>query len=92
MTRSGGAVAIDARIAGRSHRLERRNGVAEYRSDTLRATLDATTWTLVDARAEGTPAEGDALDLAACALLIALLHAEPALPPVTPSAAEVVGI
>ena len=92
MTRSGGAVAIDARIAGRAHRLERRDGVAEYCSEALRATLDAATWKLVDARAEGTPAEGDLLDLSTCALLIALLHAEPALPPISSSLADAVGI
>jgi putative selenate reductase len=92
MTRTGGAVAIDARVAGRAHRLERRDGVAEYRSDALRATLDTTTWTLIDARVEGTPAEGDVLDLSTCAFLITLLHAEPALPPLTRSLVDGVGI
>ncbi len=90
MSRVGGTVAIEARIAGRPHRLERRDGVAEYRSDTLRATLDPASWTLLDARVEGAPAEGTALDLGTCALLIALLHAEPALPPLTSS--DAVGI
>ena len=92
MTRSGETVAIDARIGGRAHRLERRDGVAEYRSDLLRATLDADTWKVVDARAERNAAEGDVLDLGTCALLIALLHAEPALPPLSNTQADAVGI
>jgi putative selenate reductase len=92
MTRSGETVAIDARIDGRAHRLERRGGIAEYCSDALHATLDAATWKLVDARTEGTPAEGDVLDLGTCALLIALLHAELALPPLSNALADAVGI
>ncbi len=40
----------------------------------------------------GTPAEGDVLDLGTCALLIALLHAEPALPPLSNVQADAVGI
>lgn len=92
MTRSGAAVAIDARIGGRAHRLEVNDGVAEYRSDALRATLDAGTWKVVDARAEGKPAEGEFLGLGTCALLIALLHAEPALPPLSNVPADAIGV
>lgn len=81
MTRAGDGVAIDARIAGRTHRLERHGPLAEYRSDALRVVLETGAWHVVDVRLLGTPAEGEALDLSACARLVALLAAEPALPP-----------
>ena len=42
--------------------------------------LDTASWKVVAADAGGA-AEGEALDLSTCALLIALLNAEPALPP-----------
>ena len=48
----------------------------------LHATLDPVPWTSRRPR-RWAPAEGDVLDLGACALLIALLHAEPALPPLS---------
>lgn len=92
MARSGETVAIEARIAGRTHRLERHPSLAEYRSDVLRLVLEPGQWRVLDVRLEGAPAEGDVLDLGACALLIALLHAEPALPPLPNALAEVVGI
>lgn len=92
MTRAGDAVAIEARIAGRTHRLERKGSVAEYVSDALRATLDAATWKVTEARAGAAAAEGDRLDLGTCALLIALLHAEPALPPLPNAFAGAAGI
>ena len=81
MSRSNGTVVIEARIAGRAHRLERGAGALVYRSDLLEATLESGSWKLVGARVETSAAEGDVLDLSACALLIALLHAEPVLPP-----------
>ncbi len=81
MTREGGTTAIDARVGGRRHRLERRGDAAEYVSESLRATFDASRWTLAEACLEGAPEEGTSLDLSTCALLIALLHAAPALPP-----------
>ncbi len=92
MTRSGGAVVLEARIAGRTHRLERHASLAEYRSDALRVVLEPGGWHVLDVRLEGEPAEGEALDLGACALLIALLHAEPALPSLPNTLAEAVGI
>jgi putative selenate reductase len=81
MTRSNGTVVLEARIAGRRHRLERGADVAEYGSDSLRAVLDPASWTLLEARIEGHAPDGEVLDLSVCSLLIALLHAEPALPP-----------
>ncbi|MBP7674824.1 MAG: putative selenate reductase subunit YgfK [Thermoanaerobaculia bacterium] len=92
MTRSGETVAIEARVAGRAHRLERHPSLAEYRSDALRVVLEPGQWRVLDVRLEGAPAEGEVLDLGACALLIALLHAEPALPPLPNAPADVVGI
>ena len=92
MTRSAGTVAVDARIGGRTHRLERHASLAEYRSGSLRVVLEPVDWHLLDVSLEGTPAEGETLDLGTCALLIALLHAEPALPPLSTIQADVVGI
>jgi putative selenate reductase len=81
MTRENGSVVIEAKIAGHSHRLERGPAIATYRSGVLSATLDPTSWKLVATKVEGAPVEGEAVDLGTCAHLIALLHAEPALPP-----------
>ncbi|MBK8595364.1 MAG: putative selenate reductase subunit YgfK [Holophagales bacterium] len=92
MTRTDGVVAIDARVAGRSHRLEVGGAVARYRSDLLFATLDAATWKVVEARAGEGAVEGDSLDLDTCALLIALLHAEPVLPPISNLQAGAAGL
>jgi putative selenate reductase len=81
MTRGNGALAIEARVAGRPHRLERAGDIATYASESLRATFDASHWSLADVRVEGSPREGETLDLSTCALLITLLNAAPALPP-----------
>ena len=80
MTGGGGSVTIEAKVAGRAHRLECRNGGAEYRTGPFRVALDPSRWTVVSAAAEGA-AEGEALDLSTCALLIALLSAQSVLPP-----------
>jgi putative selenate reductase len=85
MTRVEGGVAIDARIGGRAHRLERHDGLAEYRSEALRVVLETGSWRVVDVRVVGSPAEGEVLDLSACARLVALLAAEPVLPPLQAS-------
>lgn len=85
MTRLPGGVALDARIGGRTHRLERHDGLAEYRTEALRVVLETGSWRVVDVRLEGSPAEGEALDLSACARLVALLAAEPVLPPLPAS-------
>jgi len=81
MTRDGDALVLDARISGRAHRLEHHGALAEYRSDSLRVVLEPAGWHVLDVRLEPGAVEGDRLDLAACALLVALLPAESALPP-----------
>jgi len=81
MTRDGDTLVLDARIAGRAHRLEHHGALAEYRSDSLRVVLEPAGWHVLDVRLEPGAVEGDRLDLAACALLVALLPAESALPP-----------
>ena len=80
MQRSDGALAIEARLGGATHRLERRAGVAEYRSEKLVARFEPASWTLLGVEPVGTLTEGEVLDLSTCATLIALLAAEPALP------------
>ena len=81
LERRGGAVILTARLDGREHRLERRGDAAEYRSDEVVATRSAEPWSLREARSAGTLADGQRVDLSTCAALIALLAAEPALPP-----------
>jgi putative selenate reductase len=81
MTRSGRTVVLEARISGRGHRLERGPAAATYRSDSLEVALDPGSWRVLDARVVGTPPDGFVLDLSSCALLVALLGAETALPP-----------
>ena len=78
--RTDGATAIEARLAGHLHRLERRNDVVVYRTDKLVARLEPRTWKLIACELAGTLADGEAIDLSPCATLIALLDAEPALP------------
>jgi putative selenate reductase len=80
LERTAGAIAIQARLSGRGHRLERRDGVAEYRSEKLVARFDPESWSVVGYEQVGTLAEGEEIDLSPCATLIALLQAAPALP------------
>ncbi|MHB8797610.1 MAG: putative selenate reductase subunit YgfK [Thermoanaerobaculia bacterium] len=81
MTRDGDALVLDARIAGLTHRLEHHGALAEYRSESLRVVLEPSGWHVLDVRLEPGATEGDRLDLGTCALLVALLPAETALPP-----------
>jgi len=80
LERQGGAVVLEARLGGRLHRLERRGGEAEYRSERVRARLATEGWALLGFEALGPLEEGEVQDLSVCAALIALLQAEPALP------------
>lgn len=85
MSRAGDGVAVDARIGGRLHRLEHLGALAEYRSESLRVVLEPEGWHVLDVSLVGSPADGERLDLDVCARLIALLHAEPVLPPLEPA-------
>ena len=80
MRATGGGLAIEAKLGGRTHRLERRADVAEYQSERVVARFDPGSWALLGAEPVGTLTEGEALDLSPCAMLIALLAARPALP------------
>ncbi len=80
MERAGGVIAIEAKLSGRTHRLERRGEVAEYRSEKVVARFEPRTWKLLGCEPVGALVEGETLDLSPCATLIALLDAEPALP------------
>jgi hypothetical protein len=81
MQRTDGGLSIEAKIGGQTHRLERRAEVAEYRSERLVARFDPASWTLLGVEPTRTLTEGEAIDLSPCATLIALLAAEPAMPP-----------
>jgi ferredoxin len=78
--RSAGATAIEARLAGRLHRLERGEAVAVYRCDKIVARLEPGTWRLIACEPATSLVEGETFDLSACATLIALLDAKPVLP------------
>ncbi len=78
--RAEGAVAVLARISGERHRLERRAGVAEYRSEKLVARFDPASWSLLGCEPLRELRDGEELDLTPCATLIALLQAAPAIP------------
>jgi len=80
LTRTGDGVVLAARVGGKSHRLEYRDGRAEYHSDQVRAYLSAHPWAIRGHEPTGPLAEGERVDLATCAALVALLAAEPALP------------
>lgn len=89
MERRDGELVVEARIGGRTHRLERRGDVAEYRSDRVAVRFRPDTWDVIGhaavATGVGSPAEGEVLDLSVCGLLIGLLNAEPVLPPLAPA-------
>jgi putative selenate reductase len=87
LERQDGTVIVSARLGGRLHRLERRDGTAEYRSEQVRVRLSADPWAVLGWEPLGTLAEGERVDLSACATLVALLGAEPALPPAPPPGA-----
>jgi putative selenate reductase len=80
LVRSAEATVVEARLGGRLHSLERRDGTAVYRSETLVARLEPRTWAWLSSEPTGALADGEPIDLAPCATLIALLDAEPVLP------------
>ncbi len=85
LERQDGAVVLSARLGGKVHRLERRGGTAEYRSEQVRVRLAAEPWAVLGFEPAGALAEGERVDLTPCATLVALLGAEPALPPAPPA-------
>jgi putative selenate reductase len=84
LERRDGVLVLRARVGGKSHRLERRGGAAEYRSDQVTARFSAEPWELLDCEPAGLLEEGERIDLSTCAALITLLEAEPALPAAAP--------
>ena len=80
LLRRPAGLAIEARLAGRTHHLELRGEEALYSSDQLTARLRPGIWTLLCWEALAVLPEGAPIDLTPCATLIALLSAESALP------------
>ena len=80
LTRGPGGLVIEARLAGRNHRLEIQGGQAEYRSSEVLARLTSGTWRVDSVEALSHLPEGTLVDLGPCATLIALLNVETALP------------
>jgi len=77
--RRGEDLVLEAKLDGQAHRLELKGDTAEYRSELLRARFEAGTWCFLGAEILG-GVEGQVLDLAPCATMIALLGAREAFP------------
>ena len=77
MERQGEAMILEARLGGSRYRLERRSEVTEFASATARVRLATGSWQMLGSELRGDLPEGQPLDSAPCATLIALLGAEP---------------
>ncbi|HCF58428.1 MAG TPA: putative selenate reductase subunit YgfK [Myxococcales bacterium] len=78
MVREGDELRLEATLDGARHSLVRNGATAEYRGPKAVVTLKPESWEIVETAAAGELTEGEAVDLTACATLIALLAAEPA--------------
>jgi putative selenate reductase len=85
LQRGPAGVAIEARLQGKPYRLDVKGEVAEFRSEQVQVRLQAGTWSLVDWKARAVLPEGTAVNLDACATLVALLNAEAVLPALAPA-------
>ncbi len=81
LVRKSAGLAIEARLGGKTFSLDIMGELAQYRSEQVSARFRTGTWALVDWEAPAVLPEGTQVDLAPCATLAALLHAESVLPP-----------
>ena len=81
LLRNPAGLSLEARLGGRTHRLDVLGDQVLYTSEEVTAHLQVGTWTLLDWKARTELPEGTRVDLAPCATLLALLSAESALPP-----------
>jgi hypothetical protein len=72
LKRRDGATVVEARIGGQAHRLAMAGGEAVYRGPRVRVYWRVEDWTISSAEPVGEMAEGERIDLGACAALIAL--------------------
>ncbi|MCC7542710.1 MAG: FAD-dependent oxidoreductase, partial [Deltaproteobacteria bacterium] len=82
-THDADVLTLDARIAGKRHRIERHGPVALYRNDQIEARFDTASWAFLGAEPTGAPPANEPIDLSTCATLLALLDTATALPPPT---------
>jgi len=75
-----GGLLVQARLGGAEHSLRVADGVAEYRTEAIRARFQAPGWELLGFEAQGALAEGAQVDLAPCATLLGLLFAQAEVP------------
>jgi putative selenate reductase len=80
LLRGPAGLAIEARLGGKTHRLEVNGDLAQYESDQITVRLKTGTWSLVDWMGQAVLPEGATVDLGPCATLVALLSVEAALP------------
>jgi putative selenate reductase len=76
--RENGTLRLEAKIGGERHQLERNGEKAIYRGPRVTAQLQPGTWKVVEVQPGAGLAEGEKVELGACANLIALLDAEKA--------------
>ena len=75
-----GGLHVEARLAGRTHRLEVNGARARYRSEQVAVALEVGSWSIGAWEAVTTLPEGTGVDLVPCATLVALLAVAEALP------------
>ena len=80
LVRTAAGLSLEARLAGRPHRLVVAGAEARYTSDQVEATLEAGSWRVASWAARAVLPEGTEVDLAPCATLVALLGVAEALP------------
>jgi len=80
MERGGAGLVLEARLAGKSHRLAVGPVETLYQSGQVSARLRSGTWEVTGWEVRGKLAEGTEVDLSPCATLIVLLNAESVVP------------
>jgi putative selenate reductase len=80
MERDAGGLTLEARLGGRSHRLEVGPAETWYRTGQVSVRLKTGSWEFIGWEVEGNLAEGTEVDLSACATLLVLINAESAVP------------
>jgi putative selenate reductase len=80
LERGPAGLVLEARLGGKSHRLEVGPAETRYESGQITAHLKSGTWEFTGWEVRGNLAEGTEVDLSPCAALIVLLNAESVVP------------
>jgi putative selenate reductase len=86
MERNAAGLVLEARLGGKTHRLEVGPQHTQYRSGQISAQLKTGTWELTGWTAQATLAEGATVDFTPCATLLVLINAESVIPDLVRSA------